>query len=148
MLERLQTQLDLALRNPSSRVDDDPFKDDLKIVFEDVTVAEWLLKIVNQTGAIVGPDGIPIETFDEVKKETTTKASSDIMGEILLEVSILSSAHLTVACDRLGRFQPRLHCQIPSLPRPLSQVYHLLSDDLPTSPSTQTPRTSLPRNLD
>ncbi|GAA5948251.1 hypothetical protein JCM3765_001335 [Sporobolomyces pararoseus] len=80
MLERLQTQLDLALRNPSSRVDDDPFKDDLTIVFEDVTVAEWLLKIVNQTGAMVGPDGIPIETFDEVKKETTTKGSPDIMG--------------------------------------------------------------------
>ncbi|GAA5900890.1 gamma-tubulin-complex subunit SPC97 [Sporobolomyces salmoneus] len=80
MLERLQTQLDLALRNPSSRVDDDPFKDDLKIVFEDVTVAEWLLKIVNQTGAMVGPDGIPIETFDEVKKDTTLKGSPDIMG--------------------------------------------------------------------
>lgn len=81
MLERLQTQLDLALRNPSSRVDEDPFKDDLKIVFEDVTVAEWLLKIVNQTGATIGPDGIPIETFDEVKKESTTKGSPDIMGE-------------------------------------------------------------------
>jgi gamma-tubulin complex component 2 len=81
MLERLQTQLDLALRNPSSRVDDDPFKDDLKIVFEDVTVAEWLLKIVNQTGAMVGPDGIPIETFDEVKKDTNTKAAGDIMGK-------------------------------------------------------------------
>ncbi|GAA6060329.1 hypothetical protein JCM10212_000426 [Sporobolomyces blumeae] len=80
MLERLQTQLDLALRNPSSRVDDDPFKDDLRIVFEDVTVAEWLLKIVNQTGAMVGPDGIPIETFDEVKKEATSKGSPDIMG--------------------------------------------------------------------
>jgi len=81
MLERLQTQLDLALRNPSSRVDDDPFKDDLKIVFEDVTVAEWLLKIVNQTGAMVGPDGIPIETFDEVKKDTNIKAAGDIMGK-------------------------------------------------------------------
>ncbi|GAA5874140.1 hypothetical protein JCM1840_000364 [Sporobolomyces johnsonii] len=80
MLERLQTQLDLALRNPSSRADDDPYKDDLKIVFEDVTVAEWLLKIVNQTGAMVGPDGIPVETFDEVKKATTTEASKDIMG--------------------------------------------------------------------
>ncbi|GAA5942930.1 gamma-tubulin-complex subunit SPC97 [Sporobolomyces koalae] len=80
MLERLQTQLDLALRNPTSRVDNDPFQEDLKIVFEDVTVAEWLLKIVNQTGAMVGPDGVPVESFDEVKKDTATRGSPDIMG--------------------------------------------------------------------
>ncbi|GAA5870431.1 hypothetical protein JCM8547_004030 [Rhodosporidiobolus lusitaniae] len=77
MLERLQTQLDLALRNPSSRADDDPFKDDLKIVFEDVTVAEWLLKVVSQTGAVVGPDGIPVEVLEQGKKASASGGAKD-----------------------------------------------------------------------
>ncbi|BGP19394.1 hypothetical protein JCM10213_000631 [Rhodosporidiobolus nylandii] len=74
MLERLQTQLDLALRNPSSRADDDPYKDDLKIVFEDVTVADWLMKVVSQTGAIVGKDGIPVEVLEQGKKASAKDA--------------------------------------------------------------------------
>ncbi|GAA5886444.1 hypothetical protein JCM6882_001641 [Rhodosporidiobolus microsporus] len=84
MLERLQTQLDLALRNPSSRADDDPYKDDLRIVFEDVTVSEWLLKVVGQTGAVVGPDGIPVEVLEQGKKTAggakDAKKSDEQMG--------------------------------------------------------------------
>lgn len=73
MIERLQTQLDLALRNPSSRADDDPYKDDLKIVFEEVTVAEWLLKVVNQTG--MGPDGMPM--MEQERKVSGSSAAKD-----------------------------------------------------------------------
>ncbi|GAA5873861.1 hypothetical protein JCM3774_000705 [Rhodotorula dairenensis] len=67
--ERLQTQLDLALlrSTPASaqgQNNSDGFKDDLRIVFEDVTVADWLLKVVNQTGALVGPDGTPVDMHD------------------------------------------------------------------------------------
>ncbi|GAA5832026.1 hypothetical protein JCM11251_002792 [Rhodosporidiobolus azoricus] len=82
MLERLQTQLDLALRNPSSRADDDPYKDDLKIVFEDVTVAEWLLKVVGQTGMGLGPDGRPVEEYvaKEKKGEKDVKKADEQMG--------------------------------------------------------------------
>ncbi|GAA6013257.1 hypothetical protein JCM10207_000834 [Rhodosporidiobolus poonsookiae] len=68
MLERLQTQLDLALRGPSSQADADPYKDDLKIVFEDVTVGDWLLKVVSQTGALVGADGVPVDALEQGKK--------------------------------------------------------------------------------
>ncbi|KWU44520.1 hypothetical protein RHOSPDRAFT_17761, partial [Rhodotorula sp. JG-1b] len=71
--ERLQTQLDLALlrSTPASaqgQNNSDGFKDDLRIVFEDVTVADWLLKVVNQTGALVGPDGTPVDMHDSGKR--------------------------------------------------------------------------------
>ncbi|GAA5992231.1 hypothetical protein JCM10908_001830 [Rhodotorula pacifica] len=77
--ERLQTQLDLALlrSTPSSsgsgqgQNGSDGFKDDLRIVFEDVTVADWLLKVVNQTGAMVGPDGLPVDMHDSGKRSGT-----------------------------------------------------------------------------
>lgn len=71
--ERLQTQLDLALlrSTPAStqgQNNSDGFKDDLRIVFEDVTVADWLLKVVNQTGALVGPDETPVDMHDSGKR--------------------------------------------------------------------------------
>jgi len=85
MLERLQTQLDLALLRaappsgtaPTSNGADGTgaFKDDLRIVFEDVTVAEWLLKVVNQTGALVGPDGVQVD--EGSKKQAADKQAKD-----------------------------------------------------------------------
>ncbi|GAA6030912.1 hypothetical protein JCM8097_008932 [Rhodosporidiobolus ruineniae] len=83
MLERLQTQLDLALRNPSSRADDDPYKDDLRIVFEDVTVAEWLLKVVNQTGAVMGPDGVAVEGAEGGRQTPAAAASAKKVDDML-----------------------------------------------------------------
>ncbi|BGP42846.1 gamma tubulin complex Spc97/GCP2 subunit Alp4 [Rhodotorula kratochvilovae] len=81
MLERLQTQLDLALLRaapPSAAgAAPDAFKDDLRIVFEDVTVAEWLLKVVNQTGAMVGPDGVPVDALESGKKPAADKQARD-----------------------------------------------------------------------
>ncbi|GAA5921053.1 hypothetical protein JCM3775_004070 [Rhodotorula graminis] len=82
MLERLQTQLDLALLRaapPSTTADGAPaaFKDDLRIVFEDVTVAEWLLKVVNQTGALVGPDGVQVDALESAKKAAADKQAKD-----------------------------------------------------------------------
>ncbi|BGP57721.1 hypothetical protein JCM8202_002374 [Rhodotorula sphaerocarpa] len=80
--ERLQTQLDLALlrSTPSNGQTQashaDGFEDDLRIVFEDVTVADWLLKVVNQTGAMVGPDGSPVDMQDSAKR-AGDKASKD-----------------------------------------------------------------------
>ncbi|BGP02852.1 Spindle pole body component SPC97 [Rhodotorula toruloides] len=85
-IERLQTHLDLALlrsTNQSGSAKSETFKDDLRVVFEDVTVADWLLKIVKQTGAIVGPDGTPVDVLDSGKKaasEKQAKESSELTG--------------------------------------------------------------------
>ncbi|GJN93081.1 hypothetical protein Rhopal_006126-T1 [Rhodotorula paludigena] len=83
MLERLQTQLDLALLRASPTTTalaaqaPEAFKDDLRIVFEDVTVADWLLKVVNTTGAMVGPDGVPVEALESSRKAAADKQAKD-----------------------------------------------------------------------
>lgn len=91
--ERLQTQLDLALlrSTPASaqgQNNSDGFKDDLRIVFEDVTVADWLLKVVNQTGALVGPDGTPVDMHDAAKRsgsaEKQAKDAPEPIGPCLV----------------------------------------------------------------
>lgn len=49
-LVKLQSLLDLAVRNPSSSSSNDPYKDDLKITMFSQGLYDWLMKIVSKTG--------------------------------------------------------------------------------------------------
>jgi gamma-tubulin complex component 2 len=49
---KLQSLLDLAIRNPASSSSADPYKDDLKVTMQSQGLYEWLLKIVSRTGGM------------------------------------------------------------------------------------------------
>lgn len=49
---KLQSLLDLAVRNPSSSSSNDLYKDDLKVVMQSQGLYDWLLKIVSKTGSL------------------------------------------------------------------------------------------------
>lgn len=49
-LVKLQSLLDLAVRNPASSSSNDLYKDDLKVTMQSQGLYEWLLKIVSKTG--------------------------------------------------------------------------------------------------
>lgn len=49
---KLQSLLDLAVRNPSSSSSNDPYKDDLKVLMQSQGLYDWLLKIVSKTGSL------------------------------------------------------------------------------------------------
>lgn len=51
-LVKLQSLLDLAVRNPASSSSNDPYKDDLKVTMQSQGLYEWLLKIVSKTGGL------------------------------------------------------------------------------------------------
>ena len=51
-LVKLQSLLDLAIRNPASSSSNDPYKDDLKVTMQSQGLYEWLLKIVSRTGSL------------------------------------------------------------------------------------------------
>lgn len=59
-LSKLQSLLDLAIRNPSSSsgIYNDPYKEDVKIAMSSSTLIDWLMKVVNVSGAIGGEDGL------------------------------------------------------------------------------------------
>lgn len=48
---KLQSLLDLAVRNPSSSSSNDPYKDDLKITMFSQGLYDWLMKIVSKTAS-------------------------------------------------------------------------------------------------
>lgn len=47
---KLQSLLDLVLRQPGSVAAEDPFKEDVKVCMNEITLTNWLMRIVNVTG--------------------------------------------------------------------------------------------------
>jgi gamma-tubulin complex component 2 len=49
-VSKLQSLLDIVLRQPGSVAADDPYKEDVKVVMNNISLTDWLMKIVNVTG--------------------------------------------------------------------------------------------------
>lgn len=57
-VSRLQSQLDLAVRNPASSSSSDPYKEDVKVVLAGTTLTDWLLRVMRVTGALDTPGAL------------------------------------------------------------------------------------------
>jgi gamma-tubulin complex component 2 len=55
-ITKLQSLLDLSLRQPGSVAASDPFKEDVKVQMNDVALIDWLMRIVNVSG--LGEDAL------------------------------------------------------------------------------------------
>lgn len=49
-LTKLQTLLDIVLRQPGTVTAEDPYKEDVKVTMNEVALTDWLMKVVNVTG--------------------------------------------------------------------------------------------------
>ena len=75
---KLQSLLDLAVRNPASSSSNDPYKDDLKVAMASQGLYEWLMSIVTKTGLIEGGDidlGADAEDVRKGEKDRTLLGS-------------------------------------------------------------------------
>lgn len=73
-VSKLQSMLELALRNPSSA--SDPFKDDLTITLHKTTLIDWLVKVSNVNGVmgnVEGYDALGTGLMEEKRKEDTVQ---------------------------------------------------------------------------
>lgn len=84
---KLQSLLDLALRNPASASSSDPYKEDLKVSMGNSTLTEWLVKVVNVSGAFLGEDGVDAlgtgmmeEGKREEEAQEAEKSASTLVG--------------------------------------------------------------------
>ncbi|OAD77487.1 hypothetical protein PHYBLDRAFT_154555 [Phycomyces blakesleeanus NRRL 1555(-)] len=73
-LTRLQSLMDLVLRNPSSVAAYDPFKEDVKISMSSHRLIDQLLRVIN----VAGMDSLPTEMFPGTKNPRWTIGSGHI----------------------------------------------------------------------
>ncbi|KAI9022773.1 Spc98 family-domain-containing protein [Phycomyces nitens] len=73
-LTRLQSLMDLVLRNPSSVAAYDPFKEDVKISMSSHRLIDQLLRVIN----VAGMDSLPTEMFPGSKNHRWTLGSGHI----------------------------------------------------------------------
>jgi gamma-tubulin complex component 2 len=73
-LVKLQSLLDLAVRNPASSSSNDPYKDDLKVTMQSQGLYDWLMKIVSRTGSM-NEDGELDFAMDDRDDDTVSKKS-------------------------------------------------------------------------
>jgi gamma-tubulin complex component 2 len=77
---KLQSLLDLAVRNPSSSSSNDPYKDELKVTMQSQGLYEWLMKIVSRTGS--GQDGELELVLDEGDEAKRTEKERALLGQL------------------------------------------------------------------
>lgn len=91
-LVKLQSLLDLAVRNPASSSSNDPYKDDLKVTMQSQGLYDWLMKIVSRTGSLI-EDGELDFALDERADEDVASKKTDKEKTLLGECAQSRTEH-------------------------------------------------------
>jgi len=105
-LGKLQSLLDIVLRQPGSVAAEDPYKEDVKVVMNEIGLTNWLMKIVNVTG--LDQDAVPgsISSYTPAPTSSITD-DKDIIGfdALVLDYSMPFPLSLVVSRVTLTRYQ-------------------------------------------
>lgn len=124
---KLQSLLDLAIRNPGSSSSNDLYKDNLKVTIASQGLYDWLIKIVSRTGGGLGDDGGELDFGSGERFEDDAAASKTLFGE---STDRYSTSSMMLTCStRCGGI--RFFGQIPSLARHLAQDNHPIPAHFP-----------------
>lgn len=101
---KLQSLLDIVLRQPGSVAGEDPFKEDIKVTMSDISLTGWLMQVVNVKG--LDADGGSITSY--------TPAAASVMGDdkdisgfeaLTLDYAVPFPLSLVVSRVTLTRYQ-------------------------------------------
>ena len=111
-LSKLQSLLDLAIRNPSSASGADPYKEDVKIAISGTTLTEWLTNINNVNGVVVGDDGdlpesnvVGANGEKDRKKEESDKSSLTGIDALSLDYTVKFPLSLIISRKAILKYQ-------------------------------------------
>ncbi|ODO09771.1 hypothetical protein I350_01988 [Cryptococcus amylolentus CBS 6273] len=104
---KLQSLLDLAVRNPASSSSNDPYKDDLKVVMQSQGLYDWLLKIVSKTGSL-GDGGeldFAMGDNDEAGSKRDEKRPLIAIDALAFDYSVKFPLSLVISRKTIARYQ-------------------------------------------
>ncbi|OAA32274.1 Spc97 / Spc98 family protein [Moelleriella libera RCEF 2490] len=100
---KLQSLLDLVLRQPGSIVALDPFKEDVKVEMNDVTLIESLQRVVNITGIEQGEALHPLSNQQQQPIETDKNTTG--FTSLQLDYSVPFPVSLVISRKTVWRYQ-------------------------------------------
>ncbi|KAI5852517.1 Spc98 family-domain-containing protein [Morchella snyderi] len=92
---KLQSLLDLALRQPGSIAASDPFKEDVKVQMNEVGLTKWLMRVVSVSGIDEG-----VTTLEESHRAPAASAVDQIIGFNALELDYSVPFPLSLVISR------------------------------------------------
>jgi len=106
-LSKLQSQLDLALRNPSSASSADPHNEDVRVAISAYTLTEWLMKIVNVSSHLGGEDTGETALADSESKEKKKDDKHALLGidALSLDYAVDFPLSLVISRNAMVRYQ-------------------------------------------
>ncbi|KAF2478873.1 Spc98 family-domain-containing protein [Neohortaea acidophila] len=104
-VSKLQSLLDIVLRQPGSVAAEDPFKEDVKVVMNDVGLTGWLMRVVNVQG--MDADATTLSTYTPAPVSTSGDSEKDISGyeALTLDYAVPFPLSLVVSRVTLTRYQ-------------------------------------------
>ncbi|WVQ72425.1 hypothetical protein IAR50_001977 [Cryptococcus sp. DSM 104548] len=105
---KLQSLLDLAVRNPASSSSNDPYKDDLKVVMQSQGLYDWLLKIVSKTGSLGDGGELDFamgEHEDDVGSKKDEKRPLIAIDALAFDYSVKFPLSLVISRKTIARYQ-------------------------------------------
>lgn len=103
-LSKLQSLLDLAIRNPSSASGADPYNEDVKVAMSGSTLTDWLMKVVNVSGAIGTEDPAEAALPESASKEEK-KSSLTGIEALSLDYTVTFPLSLVISRKAILRYQ-------------------------------------------
>ena len=103
---KLQSLLDIVLRQPGSVAAEDPYKEDVRVVMNDVGLTGWLMRVVNVQG--MDADATNLSTYTPAPATSTDgKSEKDISGyeALTLDYAVPFPLSLVVSRVTLTRYQ-------------------------------------------
>jgi gamma-tubulin complex component 2 len=105
---KLQSLLDIVLRQPGSVAAEDPFKEDVKVVMNDVGLTGWLMRVVNVQG--MDADATSLTSYTPAAGHSTNsdgREEKDISGyeALTLDYAVPFPLSLVVSRVTLTRYQ-------------------------------------------
>ena len=102
---KLQSLLDIVLRQPGSVAAEDPFKEDVKVVMNDIALTGWLMRVVNVQG--MDADATTLSTYTPAPLSASVEGEKDISGyeALTLDYAVPFPLSLVVSRVTLTRYQ-------------------------------------------